>query len=159
MNKNFGKKPGTKTDPENRAKKRAESRAVRGKTVISREATTTASKALTAKSSDYGIYTQVIPAAPNATKLPVADLSKTMAPIHAQLKAQKAEIDALKKRLAQMEAAQKAQTNAYHVPQSLAELSPRRLPPAGMTGMGAIMGQLDVEETAEELLAQLKALD
>ncbi len=45
------------------------------------------------------------------------------------------------------------------MPQSLAELRPALTPPAGMTAMQAIMGRLDVEETTEELLAQLKALD
>lgn len=109
------------------------------------------------RADDYGRYTTVSPV--SQAKPPTANLSKTIAPILAQLKAQEAEIAVLKKRLAQMEAAQKVQVNAYHVPQSLAELSPRRLPPAGMTGMGMIMGQLDAEETAEELLAQLKALD
>jgi len=70
-----------------------------------------------------------------------------------------AEIMALKQELARVEAEQKAQANTYHVPQSLAEMRPRRQPPAGMTAMQAIMGQLDVEETTEELLTQLKALD
>ena len=69
------------------------------------------------------------------------------------------EIKALQKRLTQMEARQKAQEKAYRVPQSLEELRPRQQPPEGMTPMQAIMGQLDVEETTEELLAQLKALD
>ncbi len=75
------------------------------------------------------------------------------------LKTQQTELADLKKRLIHMEANQKVQQNAYHVPQSLTELKPRLSPPAGMTAMQAIMGKLDVEETAEELLAQLKALD
>lgn len=70
-----------------------------------------------------------------------------------------AEVDALQQRLTQMEARQKAEEKVYHVPQSLAELRPAQTPPAGMTPMQAIMGRLDVEETTEELLAQLKALD
>ena len=41
----------------------------------------------------------------------------------------------------------------------LTELRPAEPPPAGMTPMRSILGQLDVEETTEELLAQLKTLD
>lgn len=79
-------------------------------------------------------------------------------PLLKELRAQRAELADLKSRLAQMENSQQSQGNAYHVPQSLAELKPRRQPPAGMTAMQAIMGKLDVEETTEELLAQLKAM-
>jgi hypothetical protein len=54
---------------------------------------------------------------------------------------------------AQIEAA-----NRQHVPQSLKEVPPRRLPPPGKTAMQMIQGQWPGAETAEELLAQLKAL-
>lgn len=65
------------------------------------------------------------------------------------------EVEALQKRLAEIERS----GEAYHVPQSLVELAPRRLPPPGQTAMGAIMGKLETDETLENLLAQLKALN
>lgn len=87
-----------------------------------------------------------------------AGAREVVIPLLKELRAQRAELADLKNRLAQMEANQKSQGNAYHVPQSLTEFKPRRQPPAGMTAMQAIMGKLDVEETTEELLAQLKAM-
>ena len=90
--------------------------------------------------------------APANTQSAIAGLLK-------ELEVQRAEMYELRNRLAQMEANQKVQQNAYHVPQSLSELKSRQQPPAGMTAMQAIMGKLDVEQTTEELLAQLKALD
>ncbi len=65
-----------------------------------------------------------------------------------------AEVEALQQKLAQMEQHQEK----YRVPQSLAELGPRRLPPPGQTAMQAIMGKLETDESLEELLSQLKAL-
>ena len=86
--------------------------------------------------------------------------------LHQEAAAKDADFMALQKRLARVEANQKAQTtvsesrtHVYHVPQSLTELTPRERTPAGMTAMQSMMGQLDVKETTEELLAQLKALD
>ena len=79
--------------------------------------------------------------------------------LHQETAVKNAEITALQKRLARVEAEQNAQTSTYHVPQSLSELTPRERPSDGMTAMQSIMGQLDVQETTEELLAQLKALD
>lgn len=64
-----------------------------------------------------------------------------------------AEVEALQKRLVEIERS----GHVYRVPQSLAELAPRRLPPPGQTAMGAIMGKLETEESLEELLSQLKA--
>lgn len=64
-----------------------------------------------------------------------------------------AEVEALRERLTQIE-----HNGAYSVPQSLAELGPRRLPPPGQTAMQAIMGKLQVDEPLEDLLTQLKAL-
>ncbi len=64
-----------------------------------------------------------------------------------------AEVEALQQRLTQIE-----HSGAYQVPQSLAELGPRRLPPPGQTAMQAIMGKLQADEPIEDLLAQLKAL-
>lgn len=63
-----------------------------------------------------------------------------------------AEVEALQQKLAQIERS----VPTYHVPQSLAELAPRRLPPPGHTAMQAIMGKLEVEEALEDLLAQMK---
>lgn len=65
-----------------------------------------------------------------------------------------AEVGALQERLTQIE-----HSRTYPLPQSLAELGPRRLPPPGQTAMQAIRGGLQVDETLEDLLAQLKALD
>lgn len=79
-------------------------------------------------------------------------------PLLKELKAQQAELAELKSRLGQMENSQQSQGNTYHIPQSLTEFKPRRQPPVGMTAMQAIMGKLDVEETTEELLAQLKVM-
>jgi hypothetical protein len=64
-----------------------------------------------------------------------------------------AEVEALQQRLTQIE-----HSGAYQVPQSLAELGPRRLPPPGQTAMQAIRGKLEIDEPIENLLAQLKAL-
>ena len=64
-----------------------------------------------------------------------------------------AEVEALQKRLVEIERS----SQTYRVPQSLAELAPRRLPPPGQTAMGAIMGKLETDESLEELLSQLKA--
>lgn len=80
-------------------------------------------------------------------------------PVTVALRALTAEVEALQERLTQMEARQKVQEKASPVPQSPAELRPAQTPPSGMTAMQAIMGRLDVEETTEELLIQLKALD
>ena len=66
-----------------------------------------------------------------------------------------AEVEALQQRLAQIERTNL--TEPYRVPQSLAELGPRRLPPPGQTAMQAIQGKLEVDEPLEDLLAQLKA--
>ena len=66
-----------------------------------------------------------------------------------------AEVEALQQKLAQMEQRQEK----YRVPQSLAELGPRRLPPPGRTAMQAIRGKLETDESLEDLLSQLKALD
>ena len=44
-----------------------------------------------------------------------------------------------------------------HVPQSLDEIKPRRLPPPGKTAMQMIVGQWPGDETDEELQAALKA--
>ncbi|MGI4788905.1 MAG: hypothetical protein ACRYFS_08640 [Janthinobacterium lividum] len=66
-----------------------------------------------------------------------------------------AEVEALQQRLAQIERTD--ELKLYRVPQSLAELGPRRLPPAGQTAMQAIQGKLKVDEPIEELLEQLKA--
>ncbi len=65
-----------------------------------------------------------------------------------------AEVEALQRKLAQMEQRQEK----YFQPQSLAELGPRHLPPPGQTAMQAIQGKLEVDEPLEDLLAQLKAL-
>lgn len=73
---------------------------------------------------------------------------------HAQERRLAAEVRALKRRIEHLEAKQ----SSFTVPQSLAELKPRRLPPPGKTAMQMIMGQWPGEETTEELLAQLKAL-
>ncbi len=62
----------------------------------------------------------------------------------------------MKKVIAKIPEAKPGRT--YFVPQSLTEFKLRCQPPAGMTAMQAIMGKLDVEETTEELLAQLKAM-
>ena len=64
-----------------------------------------------------------------------------------------AEVEALQQKLAQME----QREAKYHVPQTLAELAPRRLPPPGQTAMQAIMGKLETDESLEDLLSQLKA--
>ncbi len=69
------------------------------------------------------------------------------------------EVQALKTKIAQMEARQESHEIAYRVPQSLAELKPRRQPPPGKTAMEAIQGQWPSEESTEELLARLKELD
>jgi len=69
------------------------------------------------------------------------------------------EVQALKNKIVQMEARQASQETDYRVPQSLAELKPRRLPPPGKTAMEAIQGQWPGEESTEELLARLKELD
>ncbi len=45
------------------------------------------------------------------------------------------------------------------VPQSLDELKPRIAPPPGKTAMEMVYGQWPGDETEEELLAALKALD
>ncbi len=58
-----------------------------------------------------------------------------------------------------LEARQEAEAKTCHVPQSLAELKPRRQPPPGKTAMQMIQGQWPGEETTEQLLAQLKAQD
>lgn len=63
-----------------------------------------------------------------------------------------AEVEALQQRLAEIE-----RSSQYHVPQSLGELAPRRLPPPGQTAMGTIMGKLETEESLEDLLSQLEA--
>ena len=63
-----------------------------------------------------------------------------------------AEVEALQQKLTQMEQRQEQ----YRVPQSLAELGPRRLPPPGQTAMQAIMGKLETDESLEDLLSQLK---
>ncbi len=72
------------------------------------------------------------------------------------------EVQALKLQIARMEqvmeARQEAEAKTYHVPQSLAELKPRRQPPPGKTAMQMIQGQWPGEETTEQLLAQLKEL-
>ena len=65
-----------------------------------------------------------------------------------------AEVEALQQRLTQIE-----YRGVSPVPQSLAELGPRRLPPPGQTAMQAIRGKLETDETLEDLLAQLKALE
>jgi hypothetical protein len=65
-----------------------------------------------------------------------------------------AEVEALQQRLTQMEHT----AEPSPVPQSLAELGPRRLPPPGQTAMQAIMGKLEIDEPIDDLLAQLKAL-
>ncbi len=65
-----------------------------------------------------------------------------------------AEVEALQQRLTQIE----HNGEPYHVPQSLAELGPRRLPPPDQTVMQAIRGKLEIDEPIEDLLAQLKAL-
>lgn len=44
------------------------------------------------------------------------------------------------------------------VPQSLADLKPRKLPPPGKTAMEMVMGKWPGDETEEELLAALKAM-
>lgn len=44
------------------------------------------------------------------------------------------------------------------VPQTLAELKPRRLPPPGKTAMDMIVGQWPGDETDAELQAALKAM-
>lgn len=124
----------------------------------------------TAPGSGYGIYREAAPAKttpPPAGRPPATSaLIEALRVVTAEVKALKndatqkdTEIKALQKRLTQMEARQKAQEKAYRAPQSLEELRPRQQPPDGMTPMQAIMGQLDVEETTEELLTQLKALD
>ena len=64
-----------------------------------------------------------------------------------------AEVEALQRRLAEIERS----SQTHRVPQSLAELAPRRLPPPGQTAMGAIIGKLETDESLEELLSQLKA--
>ena len=72
------------------------------------------------------------------------------------------EVQALKLQIVRMEEvlgtrpAVEAATD--RVPQSLAELKPRRQPPPGKTAMQMIQGQWPGEETTEQLLAQLKAL-
>ena len=63
-----------------------------------------------------------------------------------------AEVKALQQKLTQIEQRQEK----YHVPQSLAELGPHRLPPPGQTAMQAIMGKLETDESLEDLLSQLK---
>lgn len=45
------------------------------------------------------------------------------------------------------------------IPQSLDELKPRKQPPPGKTAMEMVYGQWPGDETEEELLAALKALD
>ncbi len=45
------------------------------------------------------------------------------------------------------------------VPQSLDELKPRKQPPPGKTAMEMVIGKWPGDETEEELLAALKALD
>ena len=66
-----------------------------------------------------------------------------------------AEVETLQQRLTEIE---RSENGKYHVPQSLAELAPLRLPPSGQTAMQAIRGRLKVDESLEDLLAQLKAL-
>ncbi len=44
------------------------------------------------------------------------------------------------------------------VPQTLAEIKPRRLPPPGKTAMDMIVGQWPGDETDEEIQAALKAM-
>ncbi len=72
------------------------------------------------------------------------------------------EVQALKLQIAHMEevmeARQEAEARTYHVPQSLAELKPRRQPPPGKTAMQMIQGQWPGAETTEQLLARLKEL-
>ena len=63
-----------------------------------------------------------------------------------------AEVEALQQKLMQMEQRQEI----YQVPQSLAELGPRRLPPPGQTAMQAILGKLETDESLEALLSQRK---
>ncbi len=116
-------------------------------------------------SQSAGLPMQIERAASHAN-LSGIDLANAMTPVLAtmeaqetKIKAQALKIAALEKGLAQMTANQKAQGNTYHIPQSLAELKPRRLPPPGKTAMEMIQGQWPGEETTEELLAQLKALD
>ena len=58
-----------------------------------------------------------------------------------------AEVEALQQRLAQIEHSREPS----HVPQSLAELGPRRLPPPGQTAMQAILGKLEVDEPIEDI--------
>ncbi len=89
-----------------------------------------------------------------AAKRRKSQAPKSQAPTQARLTA---EVEALQERLTQIE---HSRENAlYRVPQSLAELGPRRLPPPGQTAMQAIRGKLETDEALEELLAQLKALD
>ncbi len=45
------------------------------------------------------------------------------------------------------------------IPQSLDELQPRKQPPPGKTAMDMVYGRWPGDETEEELLAALKALD
>lgn len=71
------------------------------------------------------------------------------------------EVQALKRQVAQMEKVLEVRQevqSTYRVPQSLAELKPRRLPAASKTAMEMIQDQWPGEETTEELLAQLKEL-
>jgi hypothetical protein len=108
----------------------------------------------------YGVYREAAPAKtppPPAGRAPAASaLAEALRAVTAEVNALKkdvaqkdTEIKALQKRLTQMEARQKAQEKAFRAQQI----------PAGMTPMQAIMGHLDVEETTKEMLAQLKALD
>ena len=67
-----------------------------------------------------------------------------------------AEVETLQQRLAEIEHSENGKS---HVPQSRAELAPLRLPPPGQTAMQAILGKLKVDESLEDLLSQLKALE
>ena len=133
----------------------------------SQRAASTAGKATVKSNAGFSLregsrvtgYAANRPVSPSQPKQSDADISKVIAPIMAKLKEQEAEIAALKKGLARMKATPEAKGNTYQVPQSLAELKPRRLPPPGKTAMEMIQGQWPGEETTEELLAQLKALD
>ena len=72
------------------------------------------------------------------------------------------EVQALKSQITRLEEVletrQAVETATDRVPQSLAELKPRRQPTPGKTAMQMIQGQWPGEETTEQLLAQLKAL-
>ena len=153
------KKPGVKEDKTFAKRKYSVS--------TSQRAASTAGKATVKSNAGFSLrdasrvteYAPKRPVSPNLPKHSDAALSKAIGPVMEKLKAQETEIAALKKGLARMKATQEAKENTYQVPQSLAELKPRRLPPPGKTAMEMIQGQWPGEETTEELLAQLKALD